>query len=389
MRAMIYNRVCGICVVIGAVFAAAVAAGAEFRLLGKLRPTDEYSDAYGVSADGRTVVGVSRAGNGFEAVRWTGDGAIESLGLGIVSEAFAVSADGSRVVGYDLLQPGSGDPIVWTPQGGATSLGDLPGGGIGGSAHDITPDGSVIVGGSSSNLGNESFRWTATTGMVGLGELRGGDFGNQAIAVSGDGSVVVGNSSPLPFPSFDREAFRWTQATGMVGLGDLPGGAFYSQAYDVSRDGSVIVGRSVTDRPDYFAFRWTESTGMVELPPIADGTPFRRAEGISGDGNVIVGAGSIVWDEFHGSRVLDDLLVEQGVDLAGWRTVVARAASFDGLTIVGSAFKQGVAGVESQAFLVRLNPGTFVPEPQPFVLLVTATVGLLLVFVYRARRRPA
>ena len=37
--------------------------------------------------------------------------------------------------------------------------------------------------------------------------------------VSADGSIVVGNS-------LSREAFLWTKEDGMVGLGDLPGGSF-------------------------------------------------------------------------------------------------------------------------------------------------------------------
>lgn len=60
--------------------------------------------------------------------------------------------------------------------------------------------------------------------LLGLGDLPGGAVFSTSVDVSGDGSVVVGNSSSAN----GTEAFRWTQAGGMVGLGDLAGGAFFS-----------------------------------------------------------------------------------------------------------------------------------------------------------------
>jgi uncharacterized membrane protein len=122
----------------------------------------------------------------------------------------------------------------------------------------------------------------------------------------------------------------------MVPLGDLPGGEFYSEAYDVSADGSVVVGTSIVPGPLGFrAFRWTEETGMLALPPVPGVANFEVAYGVSGDGNVIVGGHAFVWDPFHGTRDLEQILIEQGVDLGGWQLRAARAASFDGLTIVG------------------------------------------------------
>ena len=48
-----------------------------------------------------------------------------------------------------------------------------------------------------------------------------------AFSVSPDGSVVVGYSSSGLYP----EAFRWTATDGMIGLGHLPGVYYYSYAY--------------------------------------------------------------------------------------------------------------------------------------------------------------
>jgi probable HAF family extracellular repeat protein len=370
---MMRNRVWRVLAVGTVFFCGAMASGAEFIPLGKLRPTDELSDPLAVSADGTTVVGYSHTGALFEAVRWTFPSGIETMGAGQPSLAYGVSSDGSVIVGGGLVGD-HGDGFRWTAATGLERLGDLPGGAVGSSARDVSADGSVVVGSSNSDIGGEAFRWTAASGMVGLGTLPGGDFGNYANGVSADGSVVIGNARIVPAPGFGDQAFRWTQATGMVPLGDLPGGQFYSEAFDVSADGSVVVGRSIVAGPLGFrAFRWTEGTGMVQLPPLGS-INFEGAEGVSGDGRVIVGAGAFVWDEFHGTRSLRQILMDQGVDLNGWQLHVARAASFDGLTIVG--FGRGPGPVD-EAWIARLDPGTFIPEPTSISLLAAALVALL------------
>jgi uncharacterized membrane protein len=175
----------------------------------------------------------------------------------------------------------------------------------------------------------------------------------------------------------------------MVGLGDLPGGGFFSEAYAVSAGGAVVVGRSVANS-GFFpsrAFRWTADEGMVALPDVPGVGPTAIAQGISGDGSVIVGAATegdsataFAWDQFHGSRKIADLLVAQGVDLMGFELGKANAASFDGLTIVGSGLPAGSRTF--QPWVARLDPGTFVPEPSS-VSLITASIGALL-FVRRS-----
>jgi uncharacterized membrane protein len=68
-----------------------------------------------------------------------------------------------------------------------------------------------------------------------------------------------------------------------VGLGELPGGAFGSTARDASADGSIIVGESIG----------VDSTEAV------------------------------IWDETHGIRELDQVLIGLGLDLTGWRLIDA------------------------------------------------------------------
>ena len=93
-----------------------------------------------------------------------------------------------------------------------------------------------------------SLAWLASSSagadplFTGLGDLPGGSFFSTAQDVSADGLVVVGFSSSdfSAATAAQAEAFRWTADEGMVGLGDLPGGGNGSEAADVSADGSVI-----------------------------------------------------------------------------------------------------------------------------------------------------
>jgi probable HAF family extracellular repeat protein len=172
-------------------------------------------------------------------------------------------------------------------------IGDLPGGDPHGIATDVSADGTVVVGSSSSSNGSEGFIWKAATGMLGIGDLPGGIFTSSADGVSADGTVVVGYGSSQA----GSEAIRWTSAGGMTGLGDLPGSNFSSAATAVSADKSVIVGTGSTAN-GVEAFLWTPSLGMVNLR---------------------------------------DFLLDRGVtEVAGWLLTGANAVSADGTTIVGT-----------------------------------------------------
>jgi probable HAF family extracellular repeat protein len=225
--------------------------------LGELATHSGGSSAYGISADGSTIVGSSGCCYSSEAFRWTRSTGMIGLGDlpggGFFSQARAISADGSTIVGSGDY----GDPLLneyeafrWTESSGIESLGDLPGGPRTSAALGVSADGSVIVGASWSNLGNEAFRWTQADGMVGLGHLPGGSH-SGAEAVSGDGSRVVGNAtSPRGLV-----AFLWDPVNGMRDLNtvleeqgvDLSGWRLY-RAYGISADGRAIVGGGINPR---------------------------------------------------------------------------------------------------------------------------------------------
>jgi uncharacterized membrane protein len=140
----------------------------------------------------------------------------------------------------------------------------------------------------------------------------------------------------------------------------------------------VIVGDSVIPGVSASAFIWREGVGMRELPGVPDGMPF-KPNAISADGSVIVGQSgglAAVWDEAHGLRLLQDVLVrDYGLDLTGWTLQNALGVSADGKTIVGGGPSPG--GQPGEGFVVVL------PEPAAGA---TATVMLSMIALRRRRR---
>lgn len=307
--------------------------------------------AYGISADGRVVVGQSNSPQGSQAFRWETETGI--VGLGAFpnpngypySGARACSADGRVIVGSSSLPDSlneDGSPFRWTAQTGLVWLGSL-GGSSGGVARAVSSDGSVIVGyGSNANFDPEAFRWTSA-GMVGLGDLPGGPFNSQASAVSGDGSRVIG----LATTGFVyNTSFKWTAASG---LAQMQPNDF--RTIGMSRDGVFAVGNRAGR-----AARVNIDTGQVlmvpHVPIAGGGTDTDTAWAATADGSVVVGMQNLsqgngffgrafLWDQQHGTRILRDVLVNDfglGAQLAGWELNAATCVSDDGLTLAGYGF---------------------------------------------------
>jgi probable HAF family extracellular repeat protein len=241
------------------------------------------SYAYGVSADGNVVVGIS-----YNAVLWQG-GVMQVLGTlgGSRSYAYDVSADGSVVVGSAENTAGQSRAFRWTQVGGMLDIGTL--GGSGSAAYGVSADGSVVVGSAENTAGqSRAFRWTQVGGMLDIGTLGGS--GSVAYGVSADGSVVVGSAENTAGQS---RAFRWTQVGGMLDIGTLGGSG--SVAYGVSADGSVVVGSAENTAGQSRAFRWEngvmEDLNQTYASLLIPGSFFVAAYAISPDGRYIVGFG--------------------------------------------------------------------------------------------------
>lgn len=157
-----------------------------------------YGSAAGVSADGSKVAGASsNAADGIQAFLWTeADGtlAIPFLSGGSSSEAYGISADGSTIVGYSDGDLGS-RAFRWTESGGTEALPFSEGSAS--FARAASADGSTIVGefyGGGDNF--EAFRWTLEGGVETLASLDP-EGGSYALAVSGDGLWVIGRSNDI------------------------------------------------------------------------------------------------------------------------------------------------------------------------------------------------
>jgi probable HAF family extracellular repeat protein len=328
----------------GLLLSTAAYAGDSFHGLGGVGFGGVLSAAHGVSGDGRVVVGVRGTGTGFEAVRWTPAG-VFPLGDLPGGGSFAAPSDasfrGRSIVGHSESGNGS-EAFLLTKATGMIGLGDLPGPGPFASVALATASHALVTVGFSQRPqdghGYNAWRWTPATGMVDLGDLPGGDPHGIANDVSADGSVVVGASSSFA----GNEGFVWRPATGMVAIGDLPGGFFGSSAEGVSADGSVIVGYG-TGPAGSEAIRIVAGI-MVGLGDLPGGNFSSSATAVSAGGNVVVGTGSseqgyeaFLWTPSLGMVRLQQFLLDRGVtEVAGWVLQFVGGVSADGRTIVGN-----------------------------------------------------
>ncbi len=231
--------------------------------------------AFDISADGSVVVG----GNGARPFRWTAAGGIQFIAD--TGWAYGVSADGTVVVGERNRVFGTErSAFRWTVSGGLQIIGADRS-----VARAVSADGGVVVGDAGRNP-TEAARWTGGT-LALLGTL-GRDPGRSApesfaFDVSDDGSVVVGISSS---PSGSR-VFRW--AGGALQDLGAAGGP------NVSSDGSIVVIDGVSGLG---ARIWTVASGMRDLKTVLVDEYRLSLTGwtlgevwISADGRVLVGNG--------------------------------------------------------------------------------------------------
>lgn len=225
------------------------------------------SFAYAVSDDGDVVAGVS-FGRTYEAFRWTRQTGMIGLGSLVGTEGFSwaygISGDGKVVVGKAT----DGSPRLrwhafrWTKEEGMHRI--VPENDVftGSRATDASYSGSVVVGIVESTHyrfrkatkahpnGDVAFRWTKSGGLQLLGRLTNDARYSIANAVSSDGSTVVGTSDyHLGNGRFRPEAFIWTEERGMERLADVLMDAgidltdiVIGYATGISGDGERIIG---------------------------------------------------------------------------------------------------------------------------------------------------
>ena len=184
--------------------------------------------------------------------------------------------------------------ITFNRMPGAPELIQAPDVGV---AHDMTPDGRIVVGTFAQNA--PAFRWDLETGEY---ENIGG-LVSSAVSISDDGSKIVSNiddeADGILKPAI-YENGSWTPLPTLPGAvpcdnnADL--GPSYGTAFDISGDGSTVVGLSYGAAGCFGGttrgFKWTQAGGIVQLPKLDTFDRPNRASAVNYDGTVIVG-----WDE--------------------------------------------------------------------------------------------
>lgn len=362
------------------IFSSNIYGAGSFFGIGDLIGGSSLSTINAVNSDGTVFVGTGVSATGWEAFTWTRSDGFRGLGSPSVTSSYGngVSADGRYVVGHYVTDSGI-TPFVWSATSGMTSLPRLPGA-TQATARDVSADGKIVVGGSSSSsstLGNmEPARWDS--GVVSaIGDLPGGSVEGIAQAISDSGDVIVGYS----ISSSGLEGFRWSTSGGLKGLGGLPSNPYTlsSEALAVSSGGDLIVGYARGELGYYEATVWTDVTDIRSLgrDPLSKYSTY--AKGISEDGTIVVGESNnraFIWNTGQGMRDLKAVLEgDFGLDLEGWTLLEATGISDDGTTIVGRATLNGVSGY--QGFVA------VIPEPNSLILCL---VSLASVCIHRNRR---
>jgi probable HAF family extracellular repeat protein len=342
---------------------------------------DPSAYAYGVSGDGSVVTGlysVPGPGSPHYAYRWTLATGMQGLGaLGgtnpTFSEGYGVSANGSTIVGWSTSDEGGARAFREINNSGMQSLGVVSGWSAS-YGNAVSGDGSTVVGRGFIVGGflTRAFRWTPGLGMEGLGALPGDNGEAVAYGVNGDGSIVVGESGT----GTPRRAFRWTPA-GMEELIKVSG-ATEASASGVSVDGSTIVGTNSLNGSLGVAVRWVNGNAAQSLGFLPGGFS-SSATGVSADGSVIVGSGStlspgghaFMWTTSNGLVDLNTYLPTFGINLSGWNLNTVAAVSGDGNTFIGRGIHNGLG----EAWIATI------PEPSSVMLL-----GLGMIVLAKRRR---
>ncbi|MEM1422859.1 MAG: hypothetical protein AAGH64_02540, partial [Planctomycetota bacterium] len=307
------------------------------------------------------------------------------------TEALGISGDGSTIIG----DANAGFMAFrWTEATGMVALGDLPGGGVDSTPHDVSFDGSVIVGTGSTSSGNRAFRWTASGGVQDLG-VTGTGVWSRGGAVTADGQTLFGFGPDMG--SSGRAIIAWTDAGGAsdaigsgmaVGAGScsadgaMLGGAGYG-AFSAARVWTQAGGLAYVPTPagsnnangatqgvsanGLWAVGWQESqngnlgfvhrvggttTHVGDLPGASENSVL---EDVSANGAVAVGFATdtdgkeaVIWIRGQGLRVLADYLENDlDLDLGGWELTEANGISDDGSVICGTATNPAIFRTEA------------------------------------------
>ncbi|MGH7132156.1 MAG: GC-type dockerin domain-anchored protein [Phycisphaerales bacterium] len=361
------------------------AAGAAFGQasltgLGFLTQTNPSSYAYGISADGSTVVGesVSPATTSGEAC-YLRSGTLTGLGIApgattVRNVANACSSNGNLLVGSTRYSATPALFRAYRYDVTAAAWVVLDAGGTDTSANACNAAGDVLAGyGNGFTVagvpaGNRvACKWR----IIGPGQVNTntlgvlpGDTSSQANGTAGSGAITIGES----FTSSTTRAFVHTQS-GIAPLPTLTGGPNAFGASGISSDGSTIVGYATAPgEQSPKAAMWKQVGGVwtiTDLGRLAGGAG-AYLDAANANGTVLVGRAleffaldpqAVVWTQAGGLRTLASILTGAGINLAGWDLQYATGISADGTKVVG----WGLHNQQWEGFIATLPPASVTP----------------------------
>lgn len=313
-------------------------------------PANSAMFANDMTDDGNFIVG---ACNGLP-FRWSLANGTESLGtvpgFSGNGEAYGVSADGKTVCGIlledsALTEGGDTHAFVWTEAGGMVLL-DMPEGAVQSAALAISDDGTKIVGYALNAQGESlSCLWE-------IGRAVNTFFPGQASSISGDGLVIGGQFTEptvVGYLYFGPGLFLRMD-------GQTPEGSM-TMVRALSRDGRVAGGRMAN--ADLAPGFYTPQTGIVTIL----GSIITSVLSVSADGQMMGGGApepgiSFIFDNAHGLRnfgmtlvAFDNALGTNLIGMLGGRAPgMVTGISENRMIISGTAFPSGGGAGTVRAF---------------------------------------
>jgi uncharacterized membrane protein len=197
---------------------------------------------------------------------------------------------------------------------------------------DITPDGSIVVGG----LGGPVFRWDLNADIFeNIGGLGSGTISDDGTRIA---SRIQDTDGIIKAAIYENGV--WTALPPVPGTTpcNQDGSTTASFGLDISGDGLTVVGQSYGDscfRGGIRAFKWTAGGGSVALPKFSSFNNMSRATAVNYDGSVIVGLDESTTGQWRGAfwkNGVVKLITRLGVNVSS-----ALDVSRDGQYIVGES----------------------------------------------------
>ncbi len=282
-------------------------------------------------------------------------------------KAHDISADGSVVVGIT-----EHEAFRWTAAGGYQRLGWLPDPFPGAGARAVSADGSVVVGTSASSLHVvQGFRWDAVNGMTRLDPISyASGVGLSTVnAIGNYGTLIGGYSYDI---NIDQPTV-WTAPSAPQYIG-VPGTMLSGNVYDIADNAPVVVGFSETLGNINFGSMWTPGGGLTFVSP--PGFYSSQLRCVSADGSTVFGFGSpgqgsslpFRWEPTKGFEILPvgypnaQITFFEAIDAEGTSGVGHYRTGYPGSAVGAFYWSEANGLVPLREYLVSRGATLFVPN---------------------------